>query len=79
MIDRSSIDVVKSVKSGIFISKELPGNYVLKDQVIGEIVHSLDGNIINKFLAPCHGMITCFYSNSLIYEHAVAFRIAKIG
>jgi hypothetical protein len=24
-------------------------------------------------------MVTCFYSNSLIYEHAVAFRIAKIG
>ena len=79
VIDRNSIDVVKSPRSGIFISKELAGNYVLKDQVIGEIVHSLEGNIIHQFLAPCNGMITCFYSNSLIYEHAVAFRIAKIG
>lgn len=79
VIDRDSIDVVKSPRSGIFISKELAGNYVLKDQVIGEIVHSLEGNIIHQFLAPCNGMITCFYSNSLIYEHAVAFRIAKIG
>lgn len=79
VIDRSSINVVKSPRSGIFISKELPGNYVSKDQVIGEIVHSLEGNVIHQFLAPCNGMITCFYSNSLIYEHAVAFRIAKIG
>ena len=79
VIDRSSIDVVKSPRSGIFISKELPGNYVSKDQVIGEIVHSLEGDVIHQFLAPCNGMITCFYSNSLIYEHAVAFRIAKIG
>ena len=79
VIDRSSIDVVKSPRSGIFISKELPGNYVSKDQVIGEIVHSLEGEVIHQFLAPCNGMITCFYSNSLIYEHAVAFRIAKIG
>ena len=79
VIDRSSIEVVKSPRSGIFISKELPGNYVLKDQVIGEIVHSLEGEVIHQFLAPCNGMITCFYSNSLIYEHAVAFRIAKIG
>jgi uncharacterized protein len=79
VIDRSSIAVVKSPRSGIFISKELPGNYVSKDQVIGEIVHSLEGEIIHQFLAPCNGMITCFYSNSLIYEHAVAFRIAKIG
>ena len=79
VIDRNSIAVVKSPRSGIFISKELPGNYVSKDQVIGEVVHSLEGNLIHTFLAPCDGMITCFYSNSLIYEHAVAFRIAKIG
>ena len=79
VIDRNSIEVVKSPRSGIFISKELPGNYVSKDQVIGEIVHSLEGDVIHQFLAPCNGMITCFYSNSLIYEHAVAFRIAKIG
>ena len=79
VIDRNSIAVVKSPRSGIFISKELPGNYVSKDQVIGEIVHSLEGEVVHQFLAPCNGMITCFYSNSLIYEHAVAFRIAKIG
>lgn len=79
VIDRNSIEVVKSPRSGIFISKELPGNYVSKDQVIAEIVHSLEGDVIHQFLAPCNGMITCFYSNSLIYEHAVAFRIAKIG
>ena len=79
VIDRNSIAVVKSPRSGIFISKELPGNYVSKDQVIGEIIHSLEGNVIHQFLAPSNGMVTCFYSNSLIYEHAVAFRIAKIG
>ena len=79
VIDRESIEVVKSPRSGIFISKELAGNYVSKDQVIGEIVHSLEGDVIHQFLAPCNGMVTCFYSNSLIYEHAVAFRIAKIG
>jgi uncharacterized protein len=79
VIDRNSIDIVKSPRSGIFIPKELPGNYVSKDQVIGEIVHSLEGDIIHQFLSPCNGMITCSYSYSLIYEHAVAFRIAKIG
>ncbi len=79
IMDRNTISIVKSPKSGIFIPKELAGNYVSKDQIIGEIVDSLEGNIIHQFLAPCNGMITCFYSNSLIYEHAVAFRIARIG
>ena len=79
VINRDSIEVIKSLKSGIFIGKELPGNYVSKDQVIGEVVHSLEGNIIYEILSPCNGMITCVYSNSLIYENAVAFRVAKIG
>lgn len=79
VIKREAIEVIKAPRSGIFIAKETPGTYVSKDQVIGEIVHSLEGNIIHQFLAPCSGMLTCFYSNSLIYENAVAFRIAKIG
>lgn len=79
VIDRNTIDVVKSPKSGIFIPIEIAGNYVSKGQVIGEIVDSLEGNVTYQFKSPCDGMITCYYSNSLIYEHAVAFRLAKIG
>ena len=78
-MDRKIINVVKAPKSGIFIPTEIPGNYVSKNQIIGEVVHSLEGNVIHQFLAPCNGMITCYYSNSLIFENAVAFRIAKIG
>lgn len=79
VIERNTIAVVKSPKSGIFIPIEIAGNYVSKGQIIGEIVDSLEGNIIYQFKSPCDGMITCYYSNSLIYEHAVAFRLAKIG
>ncbi|XPV68660.1 MAG: M14 family metallopeptidase [Halarcobacter sp.] len=79
VVKTDEIDVIKSPKSGIFISKESPGNYVNKNQVIGEIIDSLEGNISHEFLSPCDGMITCFYNDSLIYENAVAFRIAKIG
>lgn len=79
VINRETIEVMKAVKSGIFVPKEISGNYVSKDQIIGEVVHSLEGNVIHEFLSPCNGMITCVYSNSLIYENAVAFRVAKIG
>ena len=79
VINRDTIEVIKAFKSGIFIAKELPGNYVTKDQIIGEVVHSLEGNVIHEFHSPCNGMITCVYSSSLIYENAVAFRVAKIG
>jgi len=79
VIKTAEIDVIKSPKSGIFIPKEIPGNYVNKNQVIGEIIDSLEGNVSHQFLSPCDGMITCFYNDSLIYENAVAFRVAKIG
>jgi hypothetical protein len=70
--------VVKAKRSGIFIPKEIVGNYVTKGQIIGVIIHSLRGDVIKEIVASCDGMIICCFSNSLILENAVAFRIAKI-
>ncbi|MDD2698949.1 MAG: M14 family metallopeptidase [Arcobacteraceae bacterium] len=78
VINRNNIRVVKAKKSGIFLPKERVGNYVTKGQIIGVIIHSLRGEIINEIKASCDGMITCYFKNSLILENAVAFRIAKI-
>ncbi len=78
VITKSNLKVVKAKKSGIFIPKEIVGNYVTKGQVIGRIIDSLQGNVINEVIASCDGMITCCFSNSLILENAVAFRIAKL-
>lgn len=79
VISRDTIEVIKAPKSGIFVSHQIPGNYVSKGQIIGEVIDSLEGNIIYEFKSSCDGMITCNYSNALIYENAVAFRVAKIG
>lgn len=79
IIEDNEIGVIKSSKSGIFVAKVESGTYVSKNQLMGEIIDSLEGEVISEFLAPYDGMITCFYNNSLIYENAVAFRIAKIG
>lgn len=78
IIQKDEIKVMKSPKSGIFISADLPGSYVNKDQVIGYLQDSLEGNIIHEFKSPCDGMITCIFNESLIYQNAVAFRVAKI-
>lgn len=79
VIKTDEIHVIKSKKSGIFIPKAFPGSYVTKGQVVGEIIDSLQGNIIHEFQSPYDGMITCHYNHSLIYQNAVAFRIAKVG
>lgn len=79
VISSDEIETIKSEQSGLFISKENPGTYISKNQVIGEVIDALQGHCIHEFVSPCDGMITCHYNNSLIYENAVAFRIAKIG
>ncbi len=79
LITRERIEIVNTPQSGIFIPVKKPGTYVTKDEPIGKIVHALEGNISHRFTAPCDGLITCCYKNSLIFENAVAFRIARRG
>ena len=78
VVTRERIEVVQSPHSGIFIPTKKPGMTVSKDETIGKIVHALEGEVVHRFLAPCDGMITCTYMHSLIFENAVAYRIAKI-
>ena len=76
---KEDIQIVQTPKSGIFISTKSVGSYVVADEMIGKIVHSLNGEVIHRFFAPCNGMIVCSYKNALIFEDAVAFRIAISG
>jgi predicted deacylase len=77
ILTSQDIEIIKTPRSGIFIPLMKVGTQVLKDDVIGKILHSLEGNIVHKIIAPCSGVITCSYKNALILENAVAFRIAK--
>ncbi len=77
IVTKTNLRVIKAKRSGIFIPKECVGNYVFKGQILGEIIHSLNGEVINEIKASSDGMVVCCYNNSLILENAVAFRIAK--
>jgi predicted deacylase len=77
IIISEDIEIVKTPKSGIFIPTKKIGSQVLEDEMIGKVLHSLEGKVIHKIIAPCNGVITCSYKNALILENAVAFRIVK--
>ncbi|MDD5157115.1 M14 family metallopeptidase [Sulfurimonas sp.] len=76
---QDEVEIVKAPKSGIFITTRKEGTCVSKDDVIGQIVHSLNGEIIYNFLAPCNGMIVCCYKNGLILEGTLTFRLIGSG
>ena len=77
IITNSDIEVIKTPKSGIFIPTKKLGSFVVKDEMIGKIIHSLEGNVIHKIFSPCDGVITCMYKNALIFENALAFKVVK--
>lgn len=79
VVARERIEIVQSPNSGIFIPTKKPGASVTKGEMIGKIVHALEGDVSHRFLAPCDGLITCCYKHSLIFENAVAYRIARIN
>ncbi|MBN2895670.1 MAG: succinylglutamate desuccinylase/aspartoacylase family protein [Campylobacterales bacterium] len=79
VITRSDIEVIKASRSGIFVPKRSVGSYVATGEIIGTVIHALDGATIHRFEAPCDGVITCINNQALIYEKAVAFRIARSG
>ena len=79
VVTQERIEVVQTPRSGIFIPTRKPGSTVTKDEMIGKIVHALEGEIIHRFFAPCDGLITCCCKHSLIFENAVAYRIARIN
>ena len=79
VIKNSDVEIIQTSKSGIFVPRKKVGSYVKKDEMIGKIIHSLEGKIIHRIMAPCDGMIACSYKNGLIFENAVAFRIVRGG
>ena len=77
VVRKPDIEVIKTPKSGMFIPTKKIGSYIVKDEMIGKIVHALEGEVIHRIFAPCNGLIACNYKNALIFENAVAFRVIK--
>ena len=79
VVTNRDIEVIQTDRSGIFIPTKKIGAYVIKDEIIGKIIHAIEGKVIHRIYSPCDGMIACSYKNGLIFENAVAFRIVKGG
>lgn len=77
LVTKEDIEVIKTPKSGIFIPTKQMGSHIIKDEMIGKIVHAIEGEVIHRIFAPSNGVIACHYKNGLIFENAVAFKIVK--
>ncbi|MEW6551791.1 MAG: M14 family metallopeptidase [Campylobacterota bacterium] len=77
LINRDNIEVIKAKTAGIFKPNIKPSTRVKQGDVLGIIYDSMTGETKEKIVSCVDGVVTCLYSYPLIFEHTVAFRIAR--
>lgn len=78
VVTQEQICVVKSSSAGLFDCMCSIGDSVIHGQPLARIFNALDGTLLQTIVSPIDGVITCKYDHALIFQNAVAYRIASI-
>jgi len=79
IVTKESIEIIKSAAAGLFDALALVGDHVAHGQPLARIYNALDGALLQTIVSPCEGIITCRYDYPLIFQNAIAYRIAKLS
>ncbi|PKM94641.1 MAG: succinylglutamate desuccinylase [Firmicutes bacterium HGW-Firmicutes-1] len=74
-LEDDNLITVHTHTAGIFRSKVKPGDDVVYQQVLAEILHPYEGNVIAQILSPTNGVIFFAHSNPLAMENQVMFKL----
>lgn len=77
IIYETGIEQIHAEAAGIFVSRTEIGAYVTENDIIGEISDPLDGEVISKVRTHVSGVVYFEYSDPLINENTVCFKIIK--
>lgn len=66
---------VQTQKSGIFESLVKVGEEVEKGQVLAHVIHSYEGNMIDRLIAPVDGIVFFMHSDPLTYADTAVFKL----
>ncbi len=68
---------LKTSRAGIFFPYVKTGDVVNKGQLLGEIFDTLEGDVIERIVAPVTGVVFAYTHGSLIFQNAAAVILAK--
>lgn len=77
LLSEDAIEQIHTETGGIFISNVKIGQRISKDAVIGRIIDPLDGDTKSEIHSPVDGIIYFEYTNPLINENIVCYKIIK--
>ncbi len=79
IVHTEDIEVVKSNSAGLFDSLVVVGDAVVHGQPMARIYNALDGSLMQTIVSPCDGVVTCRYDYPLMFQNAIAYRIAQVS
>ncbi len=66
---------IRTKKAGFLVPFVKAGDIVKKDQVLAEIVHTYEGNVLSKIVAPVEGTILFARNEYKTYENTAVYKI----
>lgn len=75
ILSEECISQIHSETGGIFISSVKIGQHIKKDTVIGQILDPMDNELRSELRSPVDGIVFFEYTNPLINENIVCFKI----
>lgn len=71
------VEFLNAGTSGVFLTDLKCGVVVARDEVIGEIVDPLTGQVLSRVVSPCEGYMFTIRAYPIVYEGSLMARIYK--
>ena len=77
MVNEDDLLIVHSNCGGIYRRHKEAGEEVHQGELLADIIHPYEGDIINQILAPCDGIIFFAHKKPLVNENEIIYKIIK--
>lgn len=77
IIEEDDMMNIKSDAAGIFRAKRHPGDEVKRGDVLAEIIHPYEGNVISEVVCSGDGILFFAHKEPLVMQNTVVYRLVK--
>lgn len=78
VLNESDMLKINSVEAGIYRRLKNVGDKVKKGELLAQVIHSYEGEVINEITAPADGMIFFAHQRPMISEYTLAFKLIPL-
>ncbi len=76
-LEENTLMPVRSTTGGIYRRIKRPGDEVVQDEVMAEILHPYENTVLEEIKAPCNGIVFFSHKSPLVSESTVVYKLIK--